>query len=131
MKGEKKTYPIRWHEGIDVSSEEFPSHKEGSKIIVPPRVKRKHSRRLRELVRQAELPEEHEQYISAQEADAKLVELLLEIGFRWNWVGDDGELLAQPSDDPEVMDEISDAELIFIVQHITDGTSIPPLNTAA
>ena len=36
--------------------------------------------------------------------------------YEWNWVDDDGELLPQPKDDPEVFDELTIEEQWFILQ---------------
>lgn len=74
----------------------------------------------------------HPDYLSVEDADLLLISALLEMGFRWNWLADDGKTpLAQPCDEPEVMEEISDREVVFIIEHISDGTKIPPQNTAA
>jgi len=121
-----KRREITWHEGITVSSEEFPSHKPGSHIVVPPRVKRKHARAVREIMRGAQLKPGEDGYLGPEEADKKLVDILLEIGVRWNWLDAEGGPLPQPEDDPSVYDEISEDEITFILTHVTDGTRIPP-----
>jgi len=132
----KGKYAIKWHEGIKVPTDEFPSHKDGSWLEVPPRVKRKHSRKLVEFGRRSRLPEEilgpdgelvaNPDYLPDPEATEKIIDILLQIGFRWNWEDGAGEPLPQPSEDPKVMEEISDDELNFIITHIADGTEIPP-----
>jgi len=118
--------PVNWHDGFKVSSSDIPIHGEEMYIEVPRRLKRKHKRKLLEIQRRTQLPKNHDEYLNVQEADWELVEFLLEVGVRWNWVDDNGNAFAQPEDAPEIYDEISDDEIVFILDHIEDGTAIPP-----
>lgn len=134
----KEKYAIKWHEGIKVPSDEFPSHREGMWIEVPPRVKRKHARKILRLGQRAALkpqlpdPERpgetmpNPDYLEAIEASDQILQVCLEIGFRWNWEDGAGNPLPQPCDDPSVLEEISGDELDFITDHMRDGTKIPP-----
>jgi len=134
----KKKYAIKWHEGIEGPSDEFPSHGDGLWIKGPPRVKRKHARKIAELGRRAQLParipdpdkegatKPNPDYLPSEKATEQILVVLLEIGFRWNWEDGAGNPLPQPCDDPSVFEEISSEELDFIIEHIRDGTKIPP-----
>lgn len=123
---------VSWHDGIRVPSDVMPGHPDGSYVEVPRRFKRKYAKRLREITRRALLPERDKDgnptadHLPPEEADKLTIELFLDIGIRWNWIGVDGAPLPQPEDDPSVYEEISDDEIIFIIEHIEDGTTIPP-----
>jgi len=123
---EHQKRPVRWHDGIMVPSEAMQGHPEGLWVEVPRRVKRKHKRMYLDALRRRELPEKHEEHLSVEEVDWHIIEYLLEVGVRWNWKDGEGEPLPQPEDDPDVYDEISNFEVIFILEHIEDGTFIRP-----
>lgn len=52
---EKKT---KWHDGLFVSSEEFPLHTKGMGITIPYRFKRKYKRIMIDIKRRSDLPVE-------------------------------------------------------------------------
>ena len=39
----------------------------------------------------------------------------------WDWVDDEGNLLEKPSDNPEVVDELTEAEASFIIDLLLGG----------
>lgn len=117
---------VPWHDGFRVNSGAIPIHEPDMYAEVPRRLRRKEKREFAEIYRRTELPEDHEQHLGKAESDWHLVEFLLTVGVRWNWKDDEGNPLPQPEDDPNVYDELSDDEVIFILEHIEDGTTIPP-----
>lgn len=44
--------------------------------------------------------------------------MLAELTVDWDWVGSDGELLPLPKDNPEVLDQLTETEALFIINHI-------------
>lgn len=54
----------------------------------------------------------------AEEKDFDAFEMGIEVlrthVYEWNWVGDDGEPLPQPKDDPAVIDLLTDDEVEFL-----------------
>jgi hypothetical protein len=118
-------------DGYFVSSKEMPSHTEDMGIWVPYRFKRKWKRRLLQVRAGAELKPNEEGHLDQWAADKALIELLREVPISWNWANGTGEPLPQPGDDPDVWEEISDEELVFIVANLNAGTVIPPQKSTA
>lgn len=121
-----KKRPVHWHDGFRVPSDEIPAHAESMYVEVPSRLKRKYTKTFNEIFRRMDLPEDHEQHLAEGEADELLIQWLLDVGIRWNWVDGNKKPLPQPEDDPGVYDELSVDEINFIIAHIRDGTRIPP-----
>jgi len=118
--------------GHFVSSKEFPAHDEGMGIWVPKRVKRRHQRELREIARTAGLPADDPKHIDREKADEVTNGWIREVGIEWNWLDHEtGEPLPQPSEDPDVLEELSEDEIVFIITHAFDGTVIPPPSSTA
>jgi len=117
---------VRWHDGFRVDSSAIPIHEAGMYVEVPRRLKRKDKREFAELWRRTALPEKHGEHLTKADSDWHLVEFLLKMGVRWNWKDEDGNPFPQPEDDPNVYDELSDDEVVFILDNIEAGTTIPP-----
>lgn len=52
------------------------------------------------------------------------VEIILEHVLEWNWVDDDGNPMPQLKDDPEYIENMTDAEITFLTECIS-GTTNP------
>ena len=50
------------------------------------------------------------------------MDLLRAHTLEWNWVDDNGKPLAQPTD-PDVFDELTDDEIRFLSEHLTENPS--------
>ena len=40
---------------------------------------------------------------------------------KWNWVDDDGKPMAQPDSSVDVFDELTDEEIRFLTEHLTEN----------
>lgn len=117
--------------GRFVSSKEFPAHDEKMGIWVPWRLSRKAHRDFQEIGRRARLDKDTPEFLSEEAASEAVYAWLGQIGLHWNWKGVDGTPLTDPSEDPSILDSISESEFAWILGHISDGTAIPPRRPAA
>jgi hypothetical protein len=119
--GEK---PAKVANGFFVASHEIPVHRKGMGIGVPYRIPYGKFRTL------AKLTDINPNEMTADEVMAsvdKAIEWIRgNIKIYWNWEDGEGEPLDQPADNPEVYDQLSIDEINWLLDHITDSTTIPP-----
>ena len=115
--------------GFFVPSHEIPVHIKGMGIGVPYRIPHKQFRKL------AILTDINPDEMTAEEVLAavdKAIEWIAEnVKIYWNWEDGEGEPLEQPADKPEVYDKLSIDEINWLLDHISDATTIPPPRSTA
>jgi hypothetical protein len=76
----------------------------------------------KKISKDSELPEEAKAGLSEEQIAKKQRELAMEksaeiiqkVVWEWNWVDEDGKPLPLPKDDPDVLDELTEAEIRFL-----------------
>lgn len=115
--------------GFFVPSHEIPAHEEGMGIGVPYRIPHKKFRVL------ATLTDINPDEMTAEEVleavDKAIAWIQENIKVYWNWEDEDGEPLDQPADNPQVLDDLSIDEINWLLDHISDSTTIRPRRSTA
>lgn len=114
--------------GYFVSSAEIPVHEEHWGVGVPFRIPRKVFRELAKLTAidlEGKTPDE------VMDATDEAVVWMKQLKFYWNWEDEDGTPLDQPANNPEVLEELSIDEINWLLEHISDATTIPPPTSTA
>ena len=110
-----KRQTVKRHETPEIQGE-------GSYVVVTG-IKVRDIRRLRKMVRNEGLQKRNELHRAKGEPEEEptdefeeSLKLVAKHVAEWNWVDDDGEPLLVPIGNPEVMDELTNEEAVFLIE---------------
>ena len=110
-----KRQTVKRHETEEIQGEDS--------YVVVTGIKVRDIRRLRKMVRNEGLQERNEEHREKGESEEEptdqfeeSLKLIAKHVTKWNWVDDDEEPLPVPAENPEVMDELTNEEAVFLTE---------------